>query len=64
MAPMGDHPGANSTFAAPQDDGMSVTAAYFDKLVISAALERWIDQFGQQSCAEVPEQRGEYRRAG
>ena len=62
---MGDHPGANSKFAAPQDDGMSPPdQSYFDRSVISAALERWVQHFGQDSCEVVPEQRSEYPRAG
>jgi hypothetical protein len=60
---MGDHSGANRRFAAPQDDGMPTTDNYFDQSVISAALERWVRQFGEDSCAVVPAQRSEYPRA-
>ena len=64
---MGDHSGANATFAAPQDDGSSVSSSqdHFDQSVLSAALARWVLHYGEQgSCTTVRGQRGELRRAG
>lgn len=57
---MGDQPGANAKFAAPQDGGTAATEQYFDSSVLSAALERWVLNFGEQEgCATVPAQRSE-----
>lgn len=56
---MGDQPGANATFAAPQDDGIpTASESYFDAPVLSEALERWVQDYGDR-CATVPAQRGE-----
>ena len=57
---MGDQPGTNAKFAAPQDDGTASAEHYFDASVLSAALERWVQNFGEQEgCATVPAQRSE-----
>lgn len=62
---MGDQSGANATFAAPHDDGTSQDQTYFDASVMSAALERWVLNFGElEGCASVPVQRSELRCAG
>ena len=61
---MGDQPGANPRFAAPQDDGIPTPPeVYFDAPVLSAALERWVQNYGER-CATVPAQRSEMSCAG
>ena len=63
---MGDQSGANAKFAAPQDEGLSASEqSYFDASVLSAALERWVMNYGDnEGCETVPEQRKELRFAG
>ena len=60
---MGDQPGANAKFAAPQDDGAPTPSDHLDAAAFSAALKRWVQRHGDRS-ATVPAQRSEMSCTG